>query len=177
MSAYARLPRLACARERRDQRAPAAVAHGVRRAAVTDDELRELLPVLATEVNIKQIEIATSGDARVTLEAKPNVSALGKKFGKKTPLAADAVSSFSSAQLREFLNGEELVVTVEGDTRALDVDDLTIVRRASGDLIVEEEHGFFAAIDPTITPELKAEGWHVNHQQLQRMRRMRVSRW
>jgi len=138
---------------------------------VTDDELRALLPVLATELNIKQIEIATSGDALVTLEAKPNFRALGKKFGKKTPLAADAVASFSSAQLREFLNGEELVVTVEGDTRALDVDDLTIVRRASGDLIVEEEHGFFAAIDPTITPELKAEG--LAREIISRVQRMR----
>ena len=44
--------------------------------------------MLATELNIKSIEIATSGDALVTLEAKPNFRALGKKFGKKTPLAA-----------------------------------------------------------------------------------------
>ncbi|MEO8335474.1 MAG: isoleucine--tRNA ligase [bacterium] len=138
---------------------------------VTDDELRTLLPVLATELNIKTIEIATSGDALVSLEAKPNFRALGKKFGKKTPLAADAVSKFTSADLREFLSGVELVVAVDGETHALDADDLTIVRRASGDLVVEEEHGFFAAIDPTITPELKREG--LAREVISRVQRMR----
>jgi isoleucyl-tRNA synthetase len=138
---------------------------------VTDDELRTLLPVLATELNIKSIEIATSGDALVTLEAKPNFRALGKKFGKKTPLAAEAVSKFTSVHLREFLNGAELLVTVDGETHGLDTDDLTIVRRASGELIVEEEHGFFAAIDPTVTPDLKREG--VAREVISRVQRMR----
>src|SRR6476659_8807201 len=63
---------------------------------VSDAALRELLPVLAAELNIKSIELATSGDSLVTLEAKPNFRALGKKFGKKTPLAAEAVSKFTS---------------------------------------------------------------------------------
>ena len=37
-------------------------------------------------------------------------------------------------------------------------DDLTIIRRASGALAVQEDGGFFAAIDPTVTPELRREG-------------------
>ena len=39
-------------------------------------------------------------DELVTLEAKPNFRALGKKFGKQTPLAAQAVAALSSEQLR-----------------------------------------------------------------------------
>ena len=120
--------------------------------------LSGLLPVLASELNIKSIELARSGDALVTLEAKPNFRALGKKFGKNTPLAAKAVASFTGVHLREFEQGRELLVTVDGETHGLELDDLTILRRASGELIVEEEHGFFVAIDPTITPELKREG-------------------
>jgi isoleucyl-tRNA synthetase len=53
-----------------------------------------------------RVEFASSGDALVSLEAKPNFRALGKKFGKKTPLAAQAVSAFNSDQLRSFLRGE-----------------------------------------------------------------------
>ena len=71
------------------------VAPGVPEAA-----LRALLPVLAAELNIKAIELATSGDSLVTLEAKPNFRTLGKKFGKKTPLAAEAVCGFTSEHLR-----------------------------------------------------------------------------
>jgi isoleucyl-tRNA synthetase len=138
---------------------------------VPEARLRELLPVLAAELNIKSIDLATSADALVTLEAKPNFRALGKKFGKKTPLAAEAVSRFTSEHLRRFEQGEELVVTVDGETHGLELDDLTIIRRASGALVVQEEHGFFAAIEPAITPELRAEG--VARELVSRVQRMR----
>ena len=138
---------------------------------VSETALRALLPVLAAELNIKSIELATSGDALVTLDAKPNFRALGKKFGKKTPLAAEAVTRFTSTHLREFVSGAELLVTVDGETHGLDADDLTIVRRASGELVVEEEHGFFAAIDPVISPQLKREG--VARELISRVQRMR----
>jgi isoleucyl-tRNA synthetase len=134
-------------------------------------QLAPLLPVLASELNIKTIEVATSGDALVTLEAKPNFRALGKKFGKKTPLAAEAVARFTSAHLRQFEEGGELLVTVDGETHGLELDDLTIIRRASGDLVVQEEHGFFAAIDPVITPELRREG--MARELISRVQRMR----
>ena len=139
--------------------------------AVDDEALRALLPVLAAELNIKTIELATSSAALVTLEAKPNFRALGKKFGKKTPLAAEAVTKFTSAHLRSFEQGAELLVTVDGETHGLGVDDLTIVRRAAGELIVEEEHGFFAAIDPALTPELEREG--LAREVISRVQRMR----
>ena len=139
--------------------------------AVDDEALRALLPVLAAELNIKTIELATSGDALVTLEAKPNFRALGKKFGKKTPLAAEAVAAFTSEHLRLFEQGSELLVTVDGETHGLGAEDLTIVRRASGALIVEEVHGFFAAIDPVLTPALVREG--LAREIISRVQRMR----
>ena len=141
--------------------APRHAAHG----------LEALLPVLAAELNIKAIELATSGDALVTLEAKPNFRALGKKFGKRTPLAAEAVTRFASEHLRGFEAGGELLVTVDGETHGLGPDDVTIVRRASGALVVQEQHGFFAAIDPVITPALRREG--LAREVISRVQRMR----
>ena len=139
--------------------------------AADDGALEGLLPVLAAELNIKRIELATSGDALVSLEAKPNFRALGKKFGKQTPLAADAVAAFTSEHLRAFEQGAELLVTVDGETHGLDAGDVTILRRASGALIVEEERGFFAAIDPALTPELEREG--LAREIISRVQRMR----
>ncbi|MDB4881672.1 MAG: Isoleucyl-tRNA synthetase [Gemmatimonadetes bacterium] len=138
---------------------------------LSGDALSALLPILASELNVKRVEIATSGDALVTLEAKPNFRALGKKFGKKTPLAAKAVSRFTSEHVRSFEQGEELFVTVDGETHAISADDLTVMRRASGELVVQEEHGFFAAIDPALTPELKQEG--LARELISRVQRMR----
>ena len=135
------------------------------------ESLEPLLPILASELNVKRIEFATSADALVTLEAKPNFRSLGKKFGKQTPLAADAVTRFTSEHLRAFEQGAPLVVTVDGDTHQLAPDDVTIVRRATGALVVEEEHGYFAAIDPSVTPELRREG--MARELISRVQRMR----
>jgi isoleucyl-tRNA synthetase len=125
---------------------------------VDEAALEPLVGLLANELNVKRVEFARTGDALVTLEAKANFRALGKKFGKATPLAAQAVQAFTSEELRGFVHGGALAVTVEGNSHVLDADDVTIVRRASGDLVVQEESGFFAALDPTVTRELRLEG-------------------
>jgi isoleucyl-tRNA synthetase len=138
---------------------------------VDDRALAPLVPLLEMELNVKRVDFASSADALVTLEAKPNFRSLGKKFGKKTPLAAEAIKAFTNEQLRLFLSGEPLVVTVDGETHALDHDDITIIRRASGALVVEEDGGFFAAIDPTVTTELRREG--LARELISRVQRMR----
>ena len=94
----------------------------------------------------------------MTLEAKPNFRALGKKFGKETPLAAAAVAALTSGHLRAFERGRA------GDHRCgrhrprLDAgrsDDRAArggrAGRAGGARV-------FAAIDPTVTPELRRGG-------------------
>jgi isoleucyl-tRNA synthetase len=138
---------------------------------IEEASLAQLVPVLAAELNVKRVEFATSGDALVSLEAKPNFRSLGKKFGSRTPLAAQAVGAFSGDELRAFLRGEPLGVTVDGASHLLTLDDLTIIRRASGDLVVQEEGGFFAAIDPALTEDLKAEG--LARELVSRVQRMR----
>jgi isoleucyl-tRNA synthetase len=131
-----------------------------------------LFDLLQAELNVKTISLASSADSLVTLEAKPNFRALGKKFGKNTPLAAQAVAAFTSDELRAFEHGEPLAISVGNESRTLDADDLLIVRRATGALTVKEEAGRFAAIDPEVTPELRREGIARELvSQLQRLRR------
>jgi len=120
--------------------------------------LSDLSPLLAAELNIKKIEFITSAATLVTLKAKPNFRSLGKKFGKETPLAAEAVQALSSEALRDFEAGKPLYVSVGNESRQLDAEDVTIVRSASGDMVVKEEAGYFAALDPTVSRELRLEG-------------------
>ncbi|HEY5022576.1 MAG TPA: class I tRNA ligase family protein, partial [Gemmatimonadaceae bacterium] len=120
--------------------------------------LEELSPLLAAELNIKKVEFISTADDLVTLEARPNFRSLGKKFGKNTPLASEAVRALSSEALKEFEAGKPLYVSVENDSRELSAEDLTIVRRASGEMVVKEEAGYFAAVDPVVTRELRLEG-------------------
>jgi isoleucyl-tRNA synthetase len=138
---------------------------------VSESALVPLVPLLAAELNVKRVDFATSADQLVTLHPKAEFKALGKKFGKLTQQAARAVSTLTSDQLRAFERGEPLVISVEGQSHQLELDDVTIIRRASGDLVVEEDAGFFTAIDPTVTPELELEGYA--RELVSRVQRMR----
>ena len=122
------------------------------------EALRGLAPVLAAELNVKTVQWATSGDALVTLEPKANFRALGKRFGKSTPLAAQAVAALGPASLHAFERGEPVSIAVDGVDHPLEPGDLTILRRAAGAYAVQEEGGYVAALDVTVTPELRAEG-------------------
>jgi isoleucyl-tRNA synthetase len=133
--------------------------------------MERLVGLLANELNVKEVSFLSSADALVTLEAKPNFRSLGKKFGKQTPLAASAVAALPSEALLAFEKGEPLAISVGNDAKQLDGDDLTIVRRASGTLVVKEESGYFAAIDATVTPELRSEG--LAREIVSRVQRMR----
>jgi len=126
--------------------------------ARAESMLAELSPLLSAELNIKKVEFISSADDLVTLEAKPNFRSLGKKFGKSTPLASEAVHALSSEALREFEAGKPLYVSVENESRELGAEDLTVVRRASGEMVVKEEGGYFAALDTVVTRELRLEG-------------------
>jgi isoleucyl-tRNA synthetase len=120
--------------------------------------LASLAPLLRAELNVKEVSWVSSEDTLVTLSAKGNFRTLGKKFGKRTPLAAQAVARLTSDELRAFERGAPLSVTVEGDTQALDREDVKIDHDAAGDLVVEERDGYVAALDPRITPVLAEEG-------------------
>ena len=137
-----------------------------------DPEILALLePLLRAELNVKRVEMASSGDALVRLEGKPNFRALGKRFGKSTKAAAEAVEALSDSALHAFQRGEPVVISVGGSSHVLQPDDLTVVHRAAGDLVVKEEGGYFAAVDPTLTPELVAEG--VARELVSRIQRLR----
>ncbi|MGK2960691.1 MAG: isoleucine--tRNA ligase [Gemmatimonadaceae bacterium] len=142
-----------------------------KRAFRKGSDTDELVPLLAGELNVKHVSFLSSADDLVTLEAKANFRSLGKKFGKETPLAAKAVSALSSEALMAFERGEPLAVSVGNESRSLDPEDLTIIRRASGELIVKESAGYFAAIDPLVTPELRMEG--LAREVVSRIQRMR----
>jgi isoleucyl-tRNA synthetase len=133
--------------------------------------LRPLVPLLEAELNVRRIDFLSSADSLVVLEARANFRTLGKKFGKDTKLAAAAIAALSGDSLRAFERGEPLSVSVDNESRPLDAEDLIISRRASGDLVVQEASGYFAAIDPTVTPELRREG--LARELISRIQRMR----
>ncbi|HEY9428083.1 MAG TPA: isoleucine--tRNA ligase [Gemmatimonadaceae bacterium] len=130
-----------------------------------------LEPLLRSEINVKALEFASSGDELLRLEAKPNFRSLGKRFGKRTPLAAAAVGALSNEALVGHEKGGPLVIDLDGESHELSEEDFEIVRRAAGELTVQEEGGYVAALDPTVTPELRREG--IARELVNRIQRLR----
>ncbi|MBA3646116.1 MAG: isoleucine--tRNA ligase [Gemmatimonadaceae bacterium] len=133
--------------------------------------LEQLKPLLAAELNVKRVDFASSADDLVTLEAKANFRALGKRFGKSTPLAARSVEALKSETLRGFETGSPVYLSVDGENHQLLPEEVTLVRKASGDFVVQEGAGYFAAIDPALTEELKCEG--LAREMVSRVQKMR----
>ncbi|MGI9091441.1 MAG: isoleucine--tRNA ligase [Gemmatimonadaceae bacterium] len=133
--------------------------------------ISSLVPLLASELNVKDVAFATSADDFVTLEGRPNFRTLGKKFGKQTPAAAALVSALASAELLALERGELVTIATENQSHPLSLEDVTIVRRATGELVVKYDAGYVAAIDPSITPELRREG--IARELVNRIQRLR----
>ncbi|MEO7362913.1 MAG: DUF5915 domain-containing protein, partial [Gemmatimonadaceae bacterium] len=117
-----------------------------------------LTDLLAAELNVKQVSFMQNTDGLVSLEGKANFRALGKKFAKETPLVAAAASELSVSELRTLAAGGSVTIVVAGVERLIEPDDVTIIRRASGDAVVQEAGGYGVALDTTVTPALRAEG-------------------
>jgi isoleucyl-tRNA synthetase len=143
-----------------------AVPAGVRGAA-----LDATLPMLAAEVNVREITIVESDESLVKLKAKPNFRTLGKVYGKDTPLAAKAAGQMSPAQLHELETGTTQTVEVNGKTFEYGPEDVVVEREVVTDWFVQSEGPFVAALDPVVTSELKSEG--IAREVVNRVQRMR----
>ncbi len=130
-----------------------------------------LAGLIASQLNVKAIEFVGTATELVTLEAKANFRSLGKRFGKQTPLAAAAVEALLPEALAQLEQGGTTTISLEGASHSVFAEDVQILRRASGGLVVQEGGGRFAAIDPTVTPALRGEG--IARELVSRVQRLR----
>jgi isoleucyl-tRNA synthetase len=117
-----------------------------------------LLEILRDELNVRAVHFIEGAEELVTFSARPNFRALGARHGKRTPKVADAVRQITSASLAAFRNGQPLEVEVDGERIEILESELEIVQTATGDYVVEAQGGYTVALDPAVTPELRAEG-------------------
>ena len=118
----------------------------------------EVLALLRDEINVKRVEFASSSEGLVRLEARPDFRALGRRFGRLTPVVAGAIRGLDGDALKVVRAGGTVRVEAGGERHDVGADDMEIVERAGGDWIVRTEGRITAALDPTLTDELRLEG-------------------
>jgi isoleucyl-tRNA synthetase len=127
-------------------------------ASADGGHFRAMLPVLAEEVNVRVVEVVASDAELVRLRGKPNFRELGKAFGKDTPQAAAAAGSLSPEQLRQLESGASVTHQVNGTAFEFAPAHVTVQREVASDWLVQSSGSFVAALDPTLSEELRREG-------------------
>jgi isoleucyl-tRNA synthetase len=110
----------------------------------------ELRAQIADELNVAGVEGATADVVDVTV--KPNFRALGRRFGKRTPIVAAAVAAAGLP-----VDGV-LTVDVEDERIELSGDELIVTETPRQGWAVTSESGLSVALDLEITPELARAG-------------------
>ena len=123
-------------------------------AAVRGPVLADLLDILVAEVNVKAYQVVESDDELVTVHGKANFRSLGKRYGKATPQAAEAVATLSAAALHGLERGE----SVKSGEWEFFPEDVTVTRDVASDWVVQADGPYVVALDPVLTPDLIEEG-------------------
>jgi len=123
-------------------------------AAVKGPALADLLDILASEVNVKSVEVVESDHDLVSLKGKGNFRTLGKRYGKDTPRVVEAIAGVGPELLQALERGETIRVG-EWDVSP---EDVTITREVTSDWVVQSDGPFVVALDPHLTSDLEQEG-------------------
>ena len=118
----------------------------------------ELIAEIEAELNIVDVDtFANAGDV-VEYSAKGNFRALGKRFGKQTPVVANAIAEADAADLaRQLAETGSAHVNVEGGIE-VSADEVIISERPRDGWSIANEQGETIALSLEMTPELIQAG-------------------
>ena len=119
-----------------------------------DEALMALLhyskPLIAEELNVKDVVFHDNEESVVTRSVKANFKRLGKRFGPKMKEAAAIIERFTPQQLTQLENGAALPALGEDVT----IEDVEIRRTKHEGIDVETLEGITVALDTVLTQEL-----------------------
>ncbi len=118
----------------------------------------DVLALLLDEINVKRVEFAADAEGLVTLAARPDFRALGRRFGRLTQEAAAQIRALDAEALKAVRGGGAVRIEVGDAWHEVGADEMGVVEEAKGDLVVRSEGRSTVGLDPAITGELRLEG-------------------
>ncbi|RMH63072.1 MAG: isoleucine--tRNA ligase [Calditrichaeota bacterium] len=122
------------------------------------EHIRAMQALICDELNVKNVEVVTSGDELVHFSAKPNFKQLGKRAGKLMGPLAGVIKKFSEATIRELEENGRLTVDVNGTDFTLETSDVEIVAEARDGMIAQKDRELILALNIELDETLRAEG-------------------
>lgn len=121
-------------------------------------DIEQVKELILSEVNVKGIEYITDTAGIVSKIAKPNFKTLGKRLGKNMKLAAGIIQEMDQEAIAKFEIDGTFAIDIEGESFALDREDIEVVSEDIPGWQVASEDGVTVALDITLDDELRAEG-------------------
>ena len=130
------------------------VASDSERAAI-----ERLAEVVASELNVKELDFVHSEAELVSYRVKPNYRSLGPRFGKNMPQVAAAIEALDAGGVAEQLEaGAEVGIAIDGKEHTLSAGDINLVMEPLEGYQVEAEAGHAVALELDLDDELRREG-------------------
>jgi isoleucyl-tRNA synthetase len=123
-----------------------------------DDLSEQARTQISEELNVVSLEALSDAGALVHVSAKPNFRTLGKRFGKRTPVVAAAITAADASALKHGLSSGGAVLDVDGETVTLAADELIITEVPQQGWTVASAGGESLALDLHLTEELLVLG-------------------
>ncbi len=121
--------------------------------------VRALAPIVADELNVKDVIVGGDADAFVTWSMQPNFRALGPKVGKLMPAVKAALGKADAAALRRELDATGAInLEVEGRTVVLGPDEIAISLAAREHYAASSSPRVVVVLETDLDADLVREG-------------------
>ena len=123
-----------------------------------DPGVEALLPIVAEELNVHDVRLATSADAFGTWRAKPDFKALGPRLGSRVQAVAAALAEDDGTLAETLAGGRPVTIELDGGAVEIGHDDVVLARDVLAGWGVASDGGVTVALELELTPELRSEG-------------------
>ena len=117
-----------------------------------------LLPIVADELNVREVRLAGSATSFGRWRARPNFKALGPRLGHRVKEVATALAEDSGDLASSLADGASITLEVGGETITLGPDEVDLTQEVLAGWGVAGEGGVTVALDLELDDELRTEG-------------------
>ncbi|GIO21459.1 isoleucine--tRNA ligase [Oceanobacillus sp. J11TS1] len=122
--------------------------------------LEKYSPIIAEELNVKEVQFKQMDYQLIQLVFKLNFSVVGPKAGKAVGELKNKVEALGITEKEKFLaNKEYPFILQSGETITLTTEEVLIEKRGTDGFALAEGNTFMTLLDTRLTEELKEEGF------------------
>ena len=121
-------------------------------------DIEAMSSLILSEVNVKNIKFVGNEDGVLVKRVKPDFRKLGPKHGKVMKQLGKMISEMSQANIIEFEKNGSFTFTIDGTQATVEACDVEIISEDIPGWLVANEGNLTAALDITVTEELRREG-------------------